>query len=375
MLYADYSATTPLKPEVKEWVINNLDRYGNPNSQHMMGSEAHGIINEATLEIASFLNCKSEDIHFCSSASEANDAAIKGWQNCRNGNVYFTNTSHASMRVACDDEDGFPIRVDDNGLIDTFQLEYCLGNSTADGESALFCFELANSIYGTVQNLEEIDDIAFRTGADLLIDATQWLPHYRLDLSNLKSRWIVTFSAHKLGSLKGVGVLVKRRDFEICKRMSSAKEGQIFAGTPNVLGIGALGVALKYWDGYKISHGAEKIWNNLKNEFGDDVKFIGLPFGDERRMSTNLCMSFPKLDGASLVMMADVLGLCISQTSACNTESYIIDPALKALGLKEDVASGVVRISLSGNETKGEIDSIAYKLASSVRMLLQEKEK
>lgn len=373
MIYADYSATTSLKPQVKEWIINNLDRYGNPNSSHIMGAEATGIVNDAKLEISSFLNCKPEELHFCSSASEANDAAIKGWQDYYNGNIYFTQTSHTSMREACITEDGFPIGVDENGLVDVLQLEYCLGNSMADGEPALFCFELANSIFGTTQDLEVIDDIACRTGSDLLIDATQYLPHYRLDLSGLKSRWMVVFSAHKLGAMKGVGVLVKKDGFEICKRMASAKRGQIFSGTPNVLGIGALGVAIKNWGNYIVNHGAEKIWNSLKKEYGEDVRLVGLPFEDERRTLTNLCVSFPKIDGASLVMMCDVLRLCISQTSACNGTSYTIDPAIKAIGLGGDIASGIVRITLGGKESKDEVDAISHKLIAAVNLLLKEK--
>lgn len=375
MGYFDNAATTPLLPQVKEYIIELLDNYGNPSSTvYTLGSDARDIINKARESVANFIHAKPSQITFTSSGSAANTLGIMGWVKNRKKTdslhhpIFYSSVCHKSIRLCAMDNKGVPIIVDSKGVIKESDLKTLLLTNLTYLLSPLVVLSMADSEIGTIQNIKKLTELCHFYNATVMVDVTGYIPSYEVDVNDLDCD-ILTFSGHKLGAMKGVGVLYKKDNIELSPLVYGSQENGLFGGTENVIGIASLGKSCEiYKDKYKTitNNQIEYLWS-LINKSIPDVKLIGPNI--DNRLPHNLFISIKGVVGEDLILLMDEQGYQISAGSACNTGSLIPSPTLVAIGLTGKEASSCIRITLSGEETKQELDDFCKELQLCVERL------
>ena len=179
---------------------------------------------------------------------------------------------------------------------------------------------------------------------------------------------MIGFSAHKLGGLKGCGVLYKKKDIVLEPLVYGSQEKGIFGGTENVLGIASLGKAVEEYNYSSISSAdRDCVWNYIKNNI-PEVYLVGSSFG-EHRLPKNLNICFPKCEAESLMILLDTNGICVSVGSACSSGELVPSPTLVAIGMDESDIHSCIRLTFSGKETKEELDCVCKTLKQCVESL------
>ena len=373
--YLDNAATTPLPQSMKEYLCSMLDVFGNPSSSHSLGAESNNLINAVRKNVANFINADSYDnIYFTSSGSASNALGIQGF--CidnKNTSILYAPTVHKSIIKTIQAMGKYhnigasELEVDCYGNIDINYLKYVLQTGCY---RHLVVVDYANSEIGTIQNIKEISDIVHPsgsyTGNKLFVDCTGSISSIPLDVTGLNID-MASFSAHKIGALKGVGVFYKKENVEIAPLVFGSQENGLFAGTENVLGILSLGKAIDLIIYNKTSHCRDFVWNNLKNI--DGVSLIGAPINDNRLIN-NLYICIDNVKGADVVsMMDDIYKTQLSTGSACNNGATTSSSVALAIGLSEKEANSCIRISFNCNETEDELIEFCKNINSCIKML------
>lgn len=368
--YLDNAATTALSAEMKEYLISALDVFGNPSSAHSEGSKANKLVEKVRENVATFMNSNgSENIYFTSSGSASNSLGIQGFILANRCDILYSPTTHKSVLKTIDNLAEFyginanKLKVDSFGNIDVSYLERLLETRN---KGALVVVEHANSEIGTVQDIKTISNIVHRYNGRLFVDCTGSVSTVPLDVMD----WNVdmaTFSAHKIGALKGVGVLYKKADITMLPLVFGSQEQGLFGGTENVLGILSLGKAIDLLDYNKTSYNRDFVWNSLKNI--DGVSLIGAPL-NKNRLINNLYICIKGVKGTDIAaLIDDVYRIQISTGSACNNGSSTPSSTALAIGLSEEEANSCVRISFSGNETEDELKKFCKNFSTCIKML------
>lgn len=363
-LYLDNASTTPLLPEVKDFIISNLNTFGNPNSSHKIGDKAKDIIDYSAEKIANLINANVENIIFTSGGSASNTLAIKGFsESMQHSKILYSPICHKSIieasRHILNSE---PLNVDATGRIIVSDLEKLLENNIL--YNTLVVIDFGNSEIGTVQNVSLISELVHEYNAYLYIDCTGSIPYIPLDVQKLNID-MAGFSAHKLGALKGCGVLFKKSDISLAPLIYGSDD--YFSGTQNVLGIGSLGVSAELYPNFykKIN---SKNRNILYSELKKQLNNFYLVGNSENRLPCNLNVCFPGADSENIVsILDDKYDIQCSSGSACNNYSSTLSPTL--LAIKEKNPSSCVRFSLSGFEKKMELIDAAKKITRVVEGL------
>lgn len=368
--YLDNAATTPLSTEMKEYLISMLDVYGNPSSAHSLGVESSRLIEVVRSKVGKFINADSRDnIYFTSSGSASNTLGIQGYAIANKCNIFYTPTVHKSILKTIENLGYFyglntiELKVDQYGNID---FEYLYRVFRVVKGNTLVVVEYANSEIGTVQNISAISEIVHRYNGTLFVDCTGSISTLPLDVAELNID-MASFSAHKLGALKGVGVLYKKDNIELVPLICGSQEHGLFAGTENLLGVLSLGKAIDLVQYNKTSQNRDFVWSNIKNIEG--VYLVGSPLNKNRLMN-NLYVCVKGVNGNDIVaIMDDVYKTQISTGSACNNGSQLPSSTALAIGLSDEEANSCIRISFSGNETKYELQNFCENLGSCIAML------
>lgn len=370
MIYLDNAATTPLTPEVKQYIIELLDQFYNPSSLYQGGLDTRQIIEQARSNVANFINGKSENIIFTSSGSAANSLVIKGLTSenpqLNEYEVFYSPTAHKSMIKSCEScVNNIALKVNQYGEID---LEY-LDNILKEYGTCkpLVCIEESNSEIGTMNYIFTIAKIVHKYNGLILVDVTGHIPSYRVNMKIWKDIDFVTFSGHKLHALKGVGVVYKNYDIQLKPLIYGSQENGLFAGTENILGIASLGEAVKHYDYFSISSkNRDYVYDYIVNEIPDSY-LIGAPF--EHRLPHNLYMCFKGVQGESLMILLDMNGIQVSTGSACTSGDLQPSSTLTAIGMDKEDMNSCIRMTFNGNETKEELDYVCAKLKECVERL------
>lgn len=353
-MYLDNAATTPLKPEVKKAIIDYLDIFGNPSSHHSVGDQARFKLFECRHTIAKFINAEDDEIIFTSGGSASNCLAICGWENSFGGQIFYSPIAHKSILKCCQDNFGMDgqvrslnsraLKVDAWGYIDLADIEEHVENSSY----SLVVVDYANSEIGTIQNIIAIVDICHRHGAHVYLDCTGSIAQIPVDVKKLGAD-MIGFSGHKLGALKGCGVLWKRKDLKIAPLIYGAQEQGLFGGTENMLGIVALAAALKNYE-YRHIDTATFIETLLNTIPGSHI--LG---AKSNRLPNTISVAFDNVCGTKLATMCDLGGYQVSNGSACNSGDPTPSPTLVAIKVPEDLLYNNIRISFSGTETADDL--------------------
>lgn len=365
-MYLDYAATTPLQPQVKEYIIELLDKFQNPSSLYQSGVDVKQIIEQSRKNVAKFINANTENIIFTPNGSASNTLGIKGFVQRNDCGILFSPIAHKSI-LKCVKKCNvwkYPLDVDSDGFIDLNALESILDETYY---KPFVVIDYANSEIGVIQNVKEIVKIVHSFGGIVMLDCTGSISSIPLDVKELDVD-IATFSAHKLGALKGCGVLYKKPTIELEPLVYGSQENGLCAGTENVLGIASLGKAVENYNYSSISsknrdYVYDYIVNNIPNSY-----LVGAPIG-EHRLSHNLYMCFKGVQGESLMMLLNMNDIQVSTGSACN--NYVPAPSttLTAIGMNKDDINCCVRLSFSGSETRDELDYVCKKLKECVEQL------
>ena len=363
--YLDNAATTPLSNEMKGYLLSVLDMYGNPSSSHSEGVKAKAMIEDVRNTVSQFINAKSSDeIYFTSSGSASNTLALNGYW----GRVIYSPTCHKSILKAVDllsKEHHFlasQLKVNSYGEINLEELEIMLSENELN---VLVVFEYANSEIGTIQNVKAITELVHKYHGMVMADCTGAISSIPLDVQDLDVD-IATFSGHKIGALKGVGVLYKKENIILLPLVYGSQEQGLFSGTENVLGIASLGKAIELLK-YEYSTARDYVWFEIKDI--DGVYLVGANT-HKNRLVNNLYLCIKGVNGQELVaLMDDIYDTQISTGSACNNGEPTPSSVLLAIGVPEEDIHSCIRISFKGSETEEQLQKFCKNLRACINIL------
>lgn len=362
-VFLDNAATTPLTPEVKQYIIETLDQFYNPSSLYQGGVDALKIIEQARSNVAKFINGKSENIIFTSGGSASNTLAICGYIQKHNCTVLYSPIAHKSILKCVEHiKNAYPLKVNEYGEIDFYDLREWL-----DTKSGKFfvVLDYANSEIGTIQDVKRLIDLIHFYNGVVYLDCTASIGQIHVDVKELDVD-MIGFSAHKLGALKGCGVLYKKENIELEPLIYGSQENGLFGGTEAVINIASLGKAIENYNYSSISsQNRDYVYDYIIKNIPDSY-LIGASL--ECRLPHNLYMCFKGVQGESLMIMLDMNGIQVSTGSACTSNELQPSSTLTAIGMDKEDINSCIRMSF-GNETKEELDYVCEKLKMCVKQL------
>lgn len=366
-VYLDNAATTPLSPSVKSYIVSLLDQYQNPSSIYQDGQKSRRIIDESRKAVAKFINAPDEsDILFTPGGAASNTLAIAGYYREHCCTLLYSPIMHSSaLRCISDYKNSYPLEVDNQGIIGFNDLKDWVDIR----RSNLFVvLEYANSELGTIQDVKKIIDLVHFYNGIVYLDCTGSIPTIPLDVEKLDID-MVGFSGHKLGALKGIGVLYKKKSIQLAPLIYGEQENHLVGGTENILGIASIGKVCESCDYSSVSPSSRNYVYNYIQDNLPDAELIGASISSGKRLPHNLYVCFKWIHGESLMMLFDMNGIQVSTGSACSSGSGEPSPVLRAIGMSADDISSCIRMTFSGSETEGELVYTCEKLKECVTRL------
>ena len=367
-MYLDNASTTPVTQEVKDYIISLLDVYQNPSSMYQSGVNVKQIISTARNNVAKFINADAENIIFTSGGSASNTLAIKGYiGNTVDYSILYSPIAHKSMLKCIESlhpHQCEKLKVDGDGFIDLDYLNTWV--KQMEHTKLLVALDYANSEIGTIQNVQKIIEIVHKHNGIVYLDCTGCISQIPIDVKTLNVD-MIGFSAHKLGALKGTGVLYKKSDISLKPLIYGSQEQGLFGGTENVLGIAALGKALENYNHSTItSENRNYVYDYIIHNI-PDTYLVGANL--KHRLPYNLYVCFKGIQGESLMTLLDINKIQVSTGSACTSGDLTPSTTLLAIGMNKEDINSCIRITFSGNETKDDLDYMCMKLNINVKLL------
>lgn len=367
-VYADYAATTPVKPEViEEMMTIYKSHFGNPSSIHSIGRDARRYLDESRRTVAKLLNAKPSEVIFTSGATESNNTAIKGlvYANEHLGNhIITTKIEHHSVLHVFEqlEKEGYDVTyldVDDTGAIDLDQLKEALTNDTI-----LVSIMFVNNEVGTVEPMYDIEDIVSESNALFHVDAVQAIGHLDVNFEDFKMDTL-SLTAHKFGGPKGVGVLLVRDKTPIeYSQLGGEQETKRRAGTENLAQIVGLTKALELAHKNRDDNNLHLM--QLKELFLVSLQERATPFEVNGSMIDTtghiLNLYFPFIDVETMLTLLDLANIYVSSGSACTAGSTTPSHVLAAMYEDEERAKHSVRFSFNELTTDQEIKYIVAEI-------------
>lgn len=375
------SAATAKYTNVDDIIIDTMvtamrDSWMNPSSLYAVNVKDK--INKCRANIASFINAKTEEIYFCSGASEANNWAIRGWVDnmlvSQSDMIHVISTliEHKStLKSLENDALGAIVHycgVDNYGFVNYKLLEKLLNRYK--NKPILVSVNMANNEVGTIQNIKMISELVHKHSGILHVDSTQAFGHIPIDVEELGVD-MLSASGHKISPvLRGIGFLYKKNGINIQPLIYGAQENGMRGSTENTYGIIGLSKALEYCD---VSASAIEALTRKRDYFIEYLKFKfgcrlnGHPID---RLPNNVNVILPDgVTGESVLLMLSMSNIFISTTSACNSHSITKSHVLEAIGLTDEEAMRSIRITISENTTYEEIDYFIDELDKVIKII------
>lgn len=375
LIYLDNAATTKTAPEVVEAMLPYFtEYYGNPSSIYELAGESKKAINEGREKIANVLGVKTNEIYFTAGGSEADNWALKATFEAykdKGNHIITTKIEHHAILHTCEwlEKQGAKVTyldVDENGIIRLEDLEKAI-----TPETILISVMTANNEIGSIQPIKEIGMIAKEHGILFHTDAVQafgQLPIH-VDECNID---MLSSSAHKINGPKGIGFLYIRKGVKIRSLIhGGAQERKRRAGTENVPGIVGYGVAAERAARTMEERTAKEreVRDYLIQKIEAEIPYCRLNGHRTLRLPNNVNFSFQFIEGESLLIMLDMEGICASSGSACTSSSLDPSHVLLAIGLPHEIAHGSLRMTISEETTKEDVDFVVEKIKEIVARL------
>ena len=374
-IYMDNAATTRMKKEVLDEMLPYLtEDYGNPSSVYSLGSKSKRAVEDAREKVAKVIGANKREIFFTGGGSEADNWAIKGvaYANSSKGNhIITTKIEHHAILHACEylEKKGFDVTyldVDEFGLVDLNQLK----ESITD-ETILISIMYANNEIGTIQPIKEIGEIAKENKIYFHTDAVQAMGNTEIDVNELNID-LLSMSAHKIYGPKGVGALYVRQGVKIDPLIiGGGQERNRRAGTENVPGLVGFGKAIELAYENMEEHNSKltKLRDSLIRKIMDNISYTRLNGHPTKRLPGNVNICFEFIEGESLLLSLDMVGIAGSSGSACTSGSLDPSHVLLAIGLEHEIAHGSLRLSLGDFNSEEELDYVVDNLKVIVQRL------
>ena len=371
-IYLDHSATTPLAPEVMEAMVPYFSEfYGNASSLHSFGREAREAIEDARGKVADLINAQPSEIYFTSGGTESDNLAIKGiaLKNKNKGKHIITSCfEHPAILEVCRylAKQGYEITylpVTRDGLVQPDAVRDAIKK-----ETILISIMHANNEIGTIEPLQEIGEIAEEKDIYFHSDGVQSVGKIPVDVNALGLD-ALSMSGHKFYGPKGTGVLFVRKGVKIESiQQGGGHEGGIRSGTENVPGIVGLGRAAELAKETMADESARLtlLRDHLKELVLGRIEESWLNGHPTKRLPSNLNFSFRFIEGESLILYLDALGIAASTGSACSSRKLTASHVLTAIGLKPEECHGSLRITLGRYNTKEDIEFTGQAIEESV---------
>ena len=375
MIYLDNAATTKVNKKVLESMMPYFSEiYCNPSAAYSFATKGRIAIEEARNHAAKLIGASDMEIYFTSGGSESDNWAIKAVAESfsdKGKHIITTKIEHHAVLHTCEylERHGFDItylNVDSDGKVRLDELKKSIREDTI-----LISVMTANNEIGTIQPVAEIGKIAHEKGILFHTDAVQAYGHIPINVDEMNID-LLSASGHKFNGPKGVGIMYIRKGVKIRSFIhGGSQERGRRAGTYNVPGIAGLGTAAKLAM-ENMAKRAEKE-KELRDYFIDrisaEIPYTVLNGHREDRLPNNINFCFRFVEGESVLIMLDQAGICASSGSACTSGAIEPSHVLRAIGLSDEMAHESLRLTLSYENTKEEIDTVVGELKRIVERL------
>ncbi len=376
-IYMDNNATTRVAREVLEEMLPYFtDYYGNPSSMHAFGGEVGKKIAEAREKTAALINASPDEIIFTSCGTESDSTAIYAALQSNPGkkHIVTTRVEHPAIKNLCEHlaKNGYRISwvpVDKKGNLD---IDYLYDHMTED--TAIVSVMWANNETGVIFPIEQIAEAAAERGIAFHTDAVQTVGKIPVDVKAAGGLRMLSFSGHKIHAPKGVAALYVRKGTKFAPFLIGGhQERGRRGGTENVSSIIGLGKAAELAirnlgeETGRVSALRDKLEKNLLENIPNTL----LNGNREHRLPNTSSLSFEYVEGESILLMMDQLGICASSGSACTSGSLEPSHVLRAMGVPFTAAHGSIRFSLSIYNTEEEVDFVSQQMPPLIDRLRQ----
>ena len=352
-IYLDHAATTPVRAEVFEAMKPFFGtRFGNPSSTHRWGREARAALDEARERVARCLGARTDEVCFTSGGTEGDNLAILGaWRQARTPGrnaIATTPIEHKAIlgavhQAVSEGAEERLIPVDSNGVVVDESFD-----SLVDENVAVCSVMWVNNEIGTIQDLPRLAERAKAKGAVVHTDAVQAFGKVRIDAASQQFD-LLSISGHKIGAPKGIGALFIRRGVQLQPLMHGGLQDRgRRPGTENVpyaIGL-ATAAELTLAEHDRECERMEKMRDRLEAAILERVPDAVIHGRGAKRAPHVTNISVPGTDSESLLMALDLRGIAASGGSACQSGSISPSHVLVALGVKPELASAAVRMSV-----------------------------
>lgn len=369
MIYLDNAATTRTAPEVVEAMLPYFtEYYGNAGSIYGLAGESRKALLRARETIAGTLGAEANEIYFTAGGSESDNWALKAlfeaWQD-KGRHIITSRIEHHAVLHTCEYLEKMGARVtyldvDSEGLVDPGQLERAIRPDTI-----LISVMAANNEVGTIQPVKEIGEIAAAHGILFHTDAVQAYGHLPLAVQECHID-LLSASAHKFNGPKGAGFLYVGKKAGIRSFIHGGQQERgRRAGTENVPGIVGMAAAARRAHEHMEERAQKErmLRDYLIGRIETEIPDVALNGHRTKRLPNNVNFSFADMEGETMLIMLDMAQICASAGSACT--SGAVDPShvLLAMGLSKERARGSLRLTLSEENTREELDTVVEELA------------
>ena len=375
VIYLDNAATTKVAPEVVEAMLPYFtENYGNPSSVYGFAAKNKEAITKQREIIANALGASKEEIYFTAGGSESDNWALKATAEAyktKGNHIITTKIEHHAILHTAEylAKQGYEITfldVDEDGMVKIDELKAAIRPTTI-----LISVMFANNEIGTIQPIREIGVIAKENGILFHTDAVQAFGQVPINVDDYHID-MLSASGHKLNGPKGIGFLYIRKGLKLRSFVhGGGQERKRRAGTENVPGIIGIGTATdRAMRTMKERTAREtELRDYLIERILDEVPYTRLNGHPSKRLPNNANFSFRFIEGESLLIMLDMKGICGSSGSACTSGSLDPSHVLLAIGLPHEIAHGSLRLTLSEDTTREEIDYVVESVKEIVARL------
>lgn len=374
-IYLDNAATTKTRPEVVEAMLPYFtELYGNPSSIYEFSTPVKQAVADARATIARSIGANDNEIYFTGGGSESDNWALKETAEAyhdKGKHIITSKIEHHAILHTCEylEKHGFEVTyldVDEFGTVKLEELKKAIRPDTI-----LISIMFANNEIGTIQPIKEIGAIAKEHGILFHTDAVQAYGHVPINVDDLGID-MMSASGHKVNGPKGIGFLYIRKGVKIRSFIhGGAQERKRRAGTENVPGIVGFGkaaeIAMKTME-QRAEH-ESGLRDYLIERVMAEVPYTRVNGHRTMRLPNNVNFAFQFIEGESLLIMLDGKGICGSSGSACTSGSLDPSHVLLAIGLPHEIAHGSLRLTLSEDNTREEMDFVSESIKAIVDRL------
>ena len=375
MIYLDNAATTKVADSVVDAMLPYFkEYYGNASSIYQLGAKSKEALDESREYIAGTLGAKTNEIYFTAGGSESDNWAIKATADAyaqKGKHIITSAIEHHAVLHTCEylEKHGYEVTyvgVDENGVIKLDELKAAIRPDTI-----LISVMFANNEIGTIQPIKEIGEIAKEHDILFHTDAVQAYAQVPINVDEMHID-MLSASGHKLNGPKGIGFLYIRKGIKIRSFVHGGQQERgRRAGTENIPGIVGLAAAAKR----SFSMLEEKMQKEIElrdyliSRIEAEIPYCRLNGDRKKRLPNNVNFSFQFIEGESMLILMDSKGIAASSGSACTSGSLDPSHVLLAIGLPHEIAHGSLRLTLSEENTKEEMDYVVEQLTAILERL------